>query len=85
MGSLVPLDVSCHPPRARAALEPATLSVAETAELLLLSLGLTYQLVRDGTIPAVRLGRRWIIPHRRLLAWLNEQRGADGAPAARQR
>jgi len=45
-------------------------TVDEVAVLLRLSRGLTYELVRDGTIPAERAGRRWIIPRARLDAWL---------------
>jgi excisionase family DNA binding protein len=45
-------------------------TVDEVAELLGLSRGLTYDLVRAGTIPAERVGRRWIIPRARLDAWL---------------
>lgn len=52
-------------------------TVDEVAELLGLSRGLTYDLVRAGTIPAERLGRRWIIPRARLDAWLaGVERGA---------
>jgi hypothetical protein len=28
-------------------------------------------LVRDGTIPALRLGNRWVIPRARFHAWLD--------------
>ena len=30
------------------------------------------ELVRQGVIPAKRLGRRWIVPRARFNAWLNE-------------
>jgi excisionase family DNA binding protein len=32
-----------------------------------------YKHLHDGTIPAVRLGRRWLISERRLAEWLDEQ------------
>jgi excisionase family DNA binding protein len=51
--------------------------VYTVAELLGLSRGLTYDLVRAGTIPAERVGRRWIIPRARRDAWLaGVERGA---------
>lgn len=43
----------------------------EAARLLGLSRGIAYQYVRDGVIPAQRVGRRWLIPRRRLHAWLD--------------
>ncbi|MCM0675244.1 helix-turn-helix domain-containing protein [Micromonospora phytophila] len=51
--------------------EPVTYTVREVANLLNLSLGSTYALVRDGTIPATRLGGRWLIPRARFHAWLD--------------
>ncbi len=48
-----------------------TYTVDELAEALRLSRGLTYALLRDGTIPAERAGRRWIISRRRIQAWLD--------------
>nr|WP_182905863.1 helix-turn-helix domain-containing protein [Microbispora sp. H13382] len=43
----------------------------EVARLLSLSRGSAYALVREGTIPALRMGGRWIIPKRRFHAWLD--------------
>ncbi|MBM0277506.1 helix-turn-helix domain-containing protein [Micromonospora tarensis] len=54
----------------------AVYTVAETAEILRLSLGSTYALVRSGEIPAIKLGGRWAIPKRRLHQWI------DGLPIA---
>ena len=51
-------------------------TLAEIAQLLSRSRGGTYELVRQGVIPAVRLGRRWVIPKIRFHAWLDER--ADG-------
>jgi len=39
-----------------------TLSVNEVAHLLGLSRGATYEAVRTGQIPSIRIGRRIIIP-----------------------
>lgn len=70
MGELVPL-------RSAGRLVKLVYTVDEVAELLGLSRGLTYDLVRAGTIPAERVGRRWIIPRARLDAWLaGVERGA---------
>jgi len=51
--------------------EPVTYTVREVARLLGLSLGTTYALVRDGSIPATRLGGRWVIPKQRFHSWLD--------------
>ncbi len=46
-------------------------TVREVALLLGLSRGSTYALVREGRIPALRMGGRWIVPKRRFHAWLD--------------
>ena len=51
--------------------ERAVYTVVEVAQLLSLSRGTAYALVRDGTIPAMRLGNRWVIPRARFHAWLD--------------
>lgn len=62
--------------------EPLTYTVREVAKLLGISLGSTYALVRDGTIPATRLGGRWVIPRTRFHAWLDAiSEPADAVPA----
>ncbi|MER5325701.1 helix-turn-helix domain-containing protein [Streptosporangium roseum] len=50
---------------------PAVYTVTEVARLLSLSRGITYASVRDGTIPALRVGSRWVIPKRRFHTWLD--------------
>lgn len=52
-----------------------TYTVDEVAGLLGLSRGGAYEQVRDGTIPAIRMGRRWVVPRTRFHAWLNGQEG----------
>jgi excisionase family DNA binding protein len=47
--------------------EPLTLSVTEAAGLLGISRALAYELVRTGDIPAIRLGRRIVVPRHSLL------------------
>ncbi|MGH3341417.1 MAG: helix-turn-helix domain-containing protein [Carbonactinosporaceae bacterium] len=59
-------------PRGARHTERAVYTVAEVAELLSLSLGSTYTLVRLGEIPALKLGGRWVIPKRRFHSWLDE-------------
>ncbi|MBG0819320.1 helix-turn-helix domain-containing protein [Planomonospora sp. ID91781] len=49
----------------------AVYTVAEVARLLSLSRGSAYASVRDGTIPAIRVGGRWVIPKRRFHTWLD--------------
>ncbi|GGM72064.1 hypothetical protein GCM10012275_48260 [Longimycelium tulufanense] len=48
-----------------------TYTVAEVAYLLSLSRGVTYRMVREGEIPARRIGRRWVIPRAAFREWLN--------------
>lgn len=50
---------------------PLVYTVKEVAALLGLAVGTTYSLVREGAIPAERLGRRWVIPRARFYAWLD--------------
>ncbi len=57
----------------------AVYTVKEVAGMLSLSLGGTYELVRDGTIPALKLGGRWVIPQKRFHAWLDGL-SDDGGP-----
>lgn len=62
--------------------ERAVYTVTEVARLLSLSRGTTYALVRDGTIPARRLGCRWVISRAQFHAWLDGLREeAPGGPA----
>jgi excisionase family DNA binding protein len=52
-----------------------TYTVDEVAEMLGLARGTAYARVQDGSIPAVRMGRRWVIPKASFNSWLN---GANG-------
>ncbi|MGC1213663.1 MAG: helix-turn-helix domain-containing protein [Micromonospora sp.] len=61
---------------ARPRLRPRT---AVRSRRLGLSLGSTYALVRGGTIPATRLGGRWLIPRARFHVWLD---GITYSPSA---
>jgi excisionase family DNA binding protein len=53
-------------------------SVRQVAALLGMNLGLVYELVRKGEIPAKRLGKRWIIPRRAFGVWLNTPSAESG-------
>jgi excisionase family DNA binding protein len=52
-----------------------TFTVGEAARLLGISRGLAYELVNRGELPAVRLGRRLVIPRRALEQLLDEATG----------
>ena len=41
---------------------PATLTVAQAAQLLGISVRATYRAIEGGHIPAIRLGRRILVP-----------------------
>ena len=45
---------------------------SEAAELVSLSRSKVYELIRDGTIPSVRLGKALRVPARELEAWAAE-------------
>lgn len=46
---------------------PLVLTVEESGQLLGISRALAYELVRRGTIPSLRLGRRIVVPRHALL------------------
>ena len=48
----------------------ATLSVDEAARQLGIGRNLAYELVKDGTIPALRFRRKWRIPREAFQRWL---------------
>jgi excisionase family DNA binding protein len=61
---------TCDPrSRARSTLHPVppTMTARQTAQLLGIGLRQTYEAIQRGDIPALRLGRRWVIPSSRLL------------------
>ena len=57
--------------RPKATQERAVYTVQEVAHLLGLALGGTYTLIREGTIPAIKVGGRWVVPKKRFHAWLD--------------
>jgi len=46
------------------------LTVPEAADILSISVGSAYAAARAGEIPAIRVGRRFVVPVRRLAALL---------------
>lgn len=46
-------------------------SIQEAADLLGLSKSYTYELVRNGTIPALVLGKKRVIPKEKFHDWVN--------------
>jgi excisionase family DNA binding protein len=58
------------------------ISVPEIAERLCIGRLAVYAMLEQGIIPAVRLGRRWIITRRAYLAWEETcgVRSATGLP-----
>lgn len=57
---------------------PPTLTVEQAANLLGISRHAGYQAARTGELPALRIGRRLIVPTARLLALL----GIEQAPSS---
>ncbi len=49
----------------------AVYTVKEVAHMLSLNLGGTYNLIRSGDIPAIKLGGRWVVPRGRFHTWLD--------------
>ena len=52
-------------------MEKLVYSIQEAADLLGISRSYAYELVRNGTIPALELGRKRVIPKEKFVAWLN--------------
>jgi len=52
---------------------PLAFSIPQAAAALNLSETFTRQLVYKGELPAVQVGRRWIIPVKMLEKWLEDQ------------
>jgi excisionase family DNA binding protein len=61
---------------------PHTLTVEETADLLRLGRSATYEAVRRGEIPSLKVGRRLLIPTARLAALLGERPEPDPTSSA---
>ena len=52
-------------------MEKLVYSIQEDANLLGISRSYAYELVRNGTIPALELGKKRVIPKEKFVAWIN--------------
>lgn len=52
-------------------------TVPEVAQLLTISRNTAYAMVRDGQIPARKLGTRWVVPRKAFHAWLDATPSPD--------
>ena len=52
---------------------PLTLNAREAAEVLRISKSKVYELARTESFPAVRIGKRVVIPRDKLIEWMNNQ------------
>ena len=52
---------------------PLTLKAQEAAEVLRISKSKVYDLARTESFPAVRIGKRVVIPGDKLIEWMNAQ------------
>ena len=70
--------------RPRPSRDRVVYTVQEVADLLGLALSGTYLLIREGTIPAIKMGGRWLVPKTRFHAWLDgiEARTRTTSPTA---
>lgn len=59
---------------------PVLLSVQEAAKLLCIGRNTLYAMLREHRLPAVRLGRRILIPRASLLKWLEDEAAASTDP-----
>jgi excisionase family DNA binding protein len=60
-----------------------TLSVDETAKLLGIGRNLCYERVKTGDIPAIKIGRRLLVPRRALEKLLEEPKSLNFTPASK--
>jgi excisionase family DNA binding protein len=54
-----------------------TVTVEDAARILGISRGLAYTAVREGTIPSIRIGRRYVVKTAALLAMVSADRVRD--------
>lgn len=52
-------------------MEKMVYSTQEVAELLGISRSFAYELVRNGTIPSLELGKKRLIPKEKFAEWIN--------------
>ena len=52
---------------------PLTLNAREAAEVLRISKSKVYELAQSESFPAIRIGKRVVIPRDLLIQWMNNQ------------
>lgn len=52
---------------------PLTLNAREAAEVLRISKSKVYELAQSESFPAIRIGKRVVIPRDKLIEWMNNQ------------
>ena len=52
---------------------PLTLNAREAAEVLRISKSKVYELAQRESFPAIRIGKRVVIPRDKLIGWMNNQ------------
>lgn len=57
-------------------MEKLVYSIQEAANLLGISQSYAYELVRNGTIPSLELGKKRVIPKVKFNQWVNGEKGA---------
>ena len=67
------------------ALEPLTLTVEEAGELLGISRALAYDLVRQGHLPSLRLGRRIVVSRKALVDFVDAAASSGNGEPSRHR
>ena len=60
--------------------QPMLLTVAEAARLLRISRNLCYELIAQGRLPHLRLGRRILVPRYGLEQWIARESGSSPPP-----
>ena len=57
----------------------STLTPKESTKITRFGVAATYQMLRDGTLPSIRVGKRFFIPRAALERWLDSCGGRDAA------
>ena len=52
---------------------PLTLNAHEAAQVLRISKSKVYELAQSESFPAIRIGKRVVIPRDKLIQWINDQ------------
>ena len=60
---------------------PMLLTVTEAARLLRISRNLCYELIAQGRLPHIRLGRRILLPRYGLEQWIAQESGSSSPPS----